>query len=93
MSKIIEQAEAALAAAEAAYQSELQRDAERHEGSGAQERRREAHQQALRADIDQCKRELAEARQEATEADLGVKPGLNSKPGGGKTSQAYSPRN
>lgn len=39
MSQTVKQAEAALAAAQADYLSELQRDAERGEGSGAQERR------------------------------------------------------
>lgn len=62
MSKEIEQAEAALVSARSAYVNELKRDSERHEGSGAQERRREEHQQSLRDRIDQCKRDLSEAR-------------------------------
>lgn len=62
MGKTIEQAEAALARANAAYVSELQRDCERAEGSGAQERRREEHQQSLRDAVAQCERELEEAR-------------------------------
>lgn len=48
MSQSVEQATAALAKANAAYLSELERDAERGEGSGAQELRREEHQQSLR---------------------------------------------
>ena len=41
MSKTIEQAEAALASANAVYLDELKRDCERRDGSGAQERRRD----------------------------------------------------
>ncbi len=62
MSQTVEQAKAALAAANAAYLSELERDAERGEGSGAQERRREEHQQSLRAAIAQCERDLEDAK-------------------------------
>ena len=62
MSKTVEQAESALASAKAAYLSELKRDCERRDGSGAQERRREEHQQSLRDDIAQCERDLEEAK-------------------------------
>lgn len=62
MSKIVEQAEAELAAAKAAYLSELERDCERSDGSGAQERRREEHQQKLRDEIARCERNLEEAK-------------------------------
>lgn len=62
MNTTIEQAKAALAAAESAYMYELERDSERSEGSGAQERRREEHQQTLKENIAQCKRDLEEAK-------------------------------
>lgn len=62
MSKTVEQAEAALARANAALLSELERDAERSEGSGAQERRREERQQSLRDAVAQCERDLAVVR-------------------------------
>lgn len=62
MNQTVEQAEAALASAKAAYLSELERDCERSEGSGAQERRREERQQSLRDAIARCERELDEAR-------------------------------
>lgn len=62
MNKTVEQATAALPAANAAYLSELERDVERGEGSGAQERRREEHQQSLRDEIAQCERDLNEAQ-------------------------------
>ncbi|MDR6680203.1 hypothetical protein [Pseudomonas oryzihabitans] len=65
MSKTVEQATAALAAANAAYLSELERDAERREGSGAQERRREEHQQLLRNAIAQCERDLEAAKRQS----------------------------
>lgn len=67
MNKTVEQAEAALACAKAAYLSELERDCERSEGSGAQERRREEHQQSLRDAIAQCERELVEVRAKLTQ--------------------------
>lgn len=62
MNKAVEQAEAALAAAQASYLSELERDCERGEGSGAQERRREEHQQSLRDELAKCERDLEEAK-------------------------------
>lgn len=62
MSKTIEQAEAALASANAAHLDELRQDCERSEGSGAQERRREEHQQSLRDAITQCEHDLEEAK-------------------------------
>lgn len=62
MNKTVEQAELALASAKSAFRSELERDCERSDGSGAQERRREEHQQSLREDIAQCERDLEEAK-------------------------------
>jgi hypothetical protein len=62
MNKTVGQAEVALASAKAAYLSESERDCERSEGSGAQERRREEHQQSLRDVITQCERDLEEAK-------------------------------
>ncbi len=62
MSKTIEQAEAALASANAAYLGELRRDSDRAEGSGAQERRREEHQQTLRDTISKCQHDLEVAK-------------------------------
>jgi hypothetical protein len=38
------------------------RDCERAEGSGPQERRREEHQQSLRATISQCEHDFEEAK-------------------------------
>ncbi len=68
MSKTVEQATAALAAANAAFLSELERDSERGEGSTNQERRREEHQRSLRDDIAQCERDLEEAKRVAKAA-------------------------
>lgn len=65
MSQTVEQATAALAAANAAYTDELERDAERGGGSGAQEERRERHQQSLRDDIAQCLQDLEAAKRRA----------------------------
>ncbi|HHK1716931.1 TPA: hypothetical protein ACQQ5N_002715 [Pseudomonas aeruginosa] len=62
MNKTVEQAESALADAKAAYLSEMKRDCERPDGSGAQERRREEHKQSLRDDIAQCERDLEDAK-------------------------------
>jgi hypothetical protein len=62
MTKTVAQAEAALKAAESELLSELERDCERSEGSGAQERRREENQQSLRDDVRQCERDLEEAK-------------------------------
>lgn len=71
MSKTVEQAEAALAAANTAYLNELERDCIQRENCSAQERRHEYYQQSLRDAIYQCKRELEEAkhRQLITEVD------------------------
>ncbi|ENA27039.1 hypothetical protein HMPREF1487_09518 [Pseudomonas sp. HPB0071] len=66
MSQAVEQATAALAAARAAYLSELERDAERGEGSGAQERRREEHQQSLRDAVAECERDLEIAKRQSS---------------------------
>lgn len=62
MKQTVEQAMAALATSEAAYQSELERDSEREPGSHAQEQRREDHQKSLRDDIEKCKRDVATAK-------------------------------
>lgn len=51
-----------MAVANSAYLEELRRDAGRREGSGAQELRREKHQQDLRDEVQRCERALAEAR-------------------------------
>lgn len=58
MSQTVEQAQAALDAAKANYLAELERDCERRDGSFAQERRREEHQQRLREAVAQCERDL-----------------------------------
>lgn len=70
MNKTIEQAEAALASAKAAYLDELRQDCERSEGSGAQERRREEHQQSLKDEISLCERDLEEAKRSQTAAEI-----------------------
>jgi hypothetical protein len=62
MNKTVKQAEAALTSAKAAYMEELRQDCERSEGSGAQERRREEHQQSLKDEISRCERVLEEAK-------------------------------
>lgn len=62
MGESIEQAEAALARAKNTYLSELKRDSERREGSGAQERRREEIQEALRLEVEECELDLEAAR-------------------------------
>ncbi|WP_281661180.1 hypothetical protein [Microvirgula aerodenitrificans] len=69
MSMTVEQAAAALAAAEADHLHEIERDSERSEGSGAQERRREKYQQSLREKVAQCKRELEEAKRQQALAE------------------------
>lgn len=58
MALTIEQAQAALDAAKADYLAELRQDCERRDGSFAQERRREEHQQRLRDAVAQCERDL-----------------------------------
>jgi uncharacterized protein YpuA (DUF1002 family) len=70
MSKTVEQAEAALASANAAYLSELKRDSERGEGSGAQERRREERLESLRDDVAERERDLEVAKRKAVADDL-----------------------
>ncbi|HCE5740195.1 TPA: hypothetical protein NHK44_005861 [Pseudomonas aeruginosa] len=62
MSQTVAEAQAAYDAARSALLNELERDIERPEGSGAQERRREEHQQALRDEEDRCKRALENAK-------------------------------
>jgi len=62
MNKTVEQAILALASAKSAFQSELERDCERSDGSGAQERRREENQRSLREDIAKCERDLKDAK-------------------------------
>ncbi len=73
MSKTIEQAEADLASANAAYLEELRQDSQRSEGSGAQERRREEHQQSLRDAISQCEQDLEETKRRAAPTIEAVK--------------------
>ena len=82
MIKSVEQAQRDLAAANAAYLGELERDSERGEGSGAQERRREERLQSLRDAIDRCKRELDEAVQaQAIQAECVMCGGTGGWPG------------
>ncbi|MBE3025125.1 hypothetical protein [Janthinobacterium sp. GW458P] len=74
MSKTVEQAEAALAAANAAYLNELERDCIQRENCSSQQRDHEYYQQSLRDAIYQCKRELEEAKHRpliSTEVDNG----------------------
>jgi hypothetical protein len=65
MSNTIEEAQAQLDAANAAHLNELRRDCERSEGSGAQERRREQHQQKLTDEILRCEHALELAKKAA----------------------------
>lgn len=65
MSKTIEEVQAQLDAAKAAYLDELRQDSERSEGSGAQERRREEHLQRLKDAVDSCERALELAKSSA----------------------------
>lgn len=74
MSETVEQATAALAAAKDAYLSELERDAQRWEGSGAQERRREERQQSLLDAVARCERNLDTARLRSAEDASGHRP-------------------
>ncbi len=60
----IEEAEANLKAAKADYQAELKADSKRSDGSGAQELRREHHQQELAERVRQCESDLEKARQD-----------------------------
>lgn len=62
MSYTIEEAQAQLDAANAAFLDELRQDSMRSEGSGAQERRREEHQQRLKDEIDRWEHELELAK-------------------------------
>ena len=68
MIKTIEQAEAALASANAEYLDELRQDSERADGSDAQERRREQIQHLLRDKVSQCERDLEDAKKRAAAA-------------------------
>lgn len=75
MSKTVEEAEVALQKAqealknaEAAWHSELERDCERREGSGAQERRRELHREELKRDSEKCRERLRAAGQDLEDA-------------------------
>lgn len=61
MGKTIEQAQAALTEAKTRLLNELERDAQRDQGSDVQERRREDRLESLRNAVDQCERELDEA--------------------------------
>lgn len=71
MSKTVEEAQARLDAANAAYLGELRQNSERSEGSGAQERRREEHQQRLKDEVDRCERDLDLAKKAAPEQERG----------------------
>jgi hypothetical protein len=62
MSLTIEQAEAALVAANAAFDDVMKRDSERRDGSRDQEMRRQDTQDKLHASIAQCERDLEEAK-------------------------------
>lgn len=62
MSQTVEQAQAALEAANAAYDDEMKRDSERGEGSKAQDDRRQITEKRLSASITQCERDLEEAK-------------------------------
>ncbi|MBJ2214043.1 hypothetical protein JFT64_18540 [Pseudomonas carnis] len=62
MTQSIEQAQAALVAANAAYDDEMKRDSERRDGSDAQEGRRQVTEKKLRDNITQCERDLEEAK-------------------------------
>lgn len=68
MSQTIAEAQAAYDAARSALLSELERDIERRDGSGAQERRREEHQQDLRDEEARCKRALENAKNREKQA-------------------------
>lgn len=68
MSQTVAEAQAAYDAARSAYLNELELDAERRDGSYAQERRREEHQQALRDEQDRCKRALGNAKEREKQA-------------------------
>lgn len=61
MSKSVEQAQAALDAANAAYLAALERESNRTDGSDVQEGRREARLQSLQDAIAQCESDLAAA--------------------------------
>lgn len=60
-----DQAKAALKSANESLESELRRDAERSEGSSAQERRREEHIDHLRKNVYIRERELVQLLEEA----------------------------
>ncbi|WP_155768286.1 hypothetical protein [Burkholderia vietnamiensis] len=70
MNDKVRQAEAALAAANAEYMSELERDSQRGEGSGAQERRREERLEAMRDAVAQCERDLGAVKGKAAADEL-----------------------
>ncbi|KTT16882.1 hypothetical protein NS96R_14105 [Pseudomonas parafulva] len=62
MSQSVQQAEAALAAANEAFMDEMERDAARGEGSGRLEILREKRQRGLSAEVDRCEQALEAAR-------------------------------
>ena len=66
--KTVEQAQAALESATAAFNNELERDCNRSPGSGAQERRRDEHLQKLRDTVFWCEKELEEAKRNSGSA-------------------------
>lgn len=62
MSMTLQQAESALATANAEYDEEMRQDLTRSDGSGAQERRRDEYKQRLLDRIYSCKQDLDKAR-------------------------------
>jgi hypothetical protein len=64
VTKTVEEARAALDAARAAYLSALERDCERREGSGAQERRNDERLEKLRDAEYDAERELEAAERQ-----------------------------
>lgn len=68
MAKTIEQATADFEAARAAYMSALERDCERSEGSGAQERRNDKYLETLREAERDAERELTAAKRQQQES-------------------------
>jgi hypothetical protein len=62
MSQTIEQAQAALVAANAAYDDEMKRDSERRDGSSVSEGRREDTQRRMLDTIARCERDLEESK-------------------------------
>ena len=74
MTKTVEEAKAAFAAASAAYLNALEHDCERSEGSGAQERRNDERLERLRDAEYDAKQVLEEAEREQ-QKNVGGKAG------------------